>query len=576
MKTNVLNEQTESSVTIPYKDLNALNSSPISQIDGTIRPLKISSNGNSLPVNVGGRIYFAGKLTQKGNYIVYDGRALKKDDKGEFVYVTNKDGKILVLNGVPEVSDFELPMKEQLTQFGLDVKSPGFDIYNAIKERSEYIKTNLVNKGARSDSFQLWNNMLTWYFPDETTRNLYKLTPPEGGKLNVPTDSEITNNQYKSADDEIKRLGIKLPTTVYLPVGTAPNLVGKKSVKLTEERKQSCKTNLVDYIVNAIQSGVGIVEPLTQLQQYKKELYTCNNLGAFTDLKISKDDMDPGVVKKTISPFFKKVLGFNIENNVLSFKEIKNLLKGEGRYSGKIPSSHIFDLDKKRTMNENIKLKRVVNESLKELSENKKRTLVEENLIIKNRLTFLSENKEFNSKKEKFKFFISVLNESIELNNLGLDEKVIVTESLDLIKTMFGSGIDGIIDYFKTKVAEKILTELGLDPKGWASTIISTTVGNIPVDDFFSGKVFKCNYLTPLLAKSITEGVISKLQKDSKYGLDNIFFDVLRNAIVEGIDDTKIVKDMELGLSKIICPLMENVGSKLLSLGSTLKDKALS
>ncbi len=575
MNNNILNEQTKVATVIPTTELQRLQTSPISDLDGTIEPLSISSNGNPLPVNIGGRVYFAGKKTAKGNFVVYDGKALKKDEKGKFTYLTDKDGKIMVLNGVPKIEDLGLPMKQQLTQFGLDVESPGFDIYYAIKERSKYINDNLTKKGARSESFKIWNNMLTWYFPDKETRTQYELTPPENGVLNVPTDIEITNNQYKPADDEIKRLGLKFPTPVYLPVSAGPNLIGKK-VEFDEKRKENCKRVLKDYIVNAIQSSVGATDPLTQLQQYKKELSLCTKFGAFEGYELSNKDLDPGITDKTLSPFFKKIMGFNIKNNNLTFKEIKNLLKGEGRYAGKIPNTHILNLDQIRKMNEDIKLKRIVNESLKELSLNKKRTLIEEELIIKKRLNFLNEGVKLKTKEEKLKFLITVLNESIELNSIGLNEKVVITESLDLLNAMFGSGFDAIIDYFKTKVTEKILTELGLDPKGWASIIISTTVGNTPVEDFFNGKIFKCSYLTPLLTKSLAESLIVKIQKDSKYGVDNMFFDVLRNALVDTIDKTTLAKELESNLSKVICPLMENIGDKLLSLGSTLKDKMLS
>jgi hypothetical protein len=103
--------------------------------------------------------------------------------------------------------------------------------------------------------------------------------------------------------------------------------------------------------------------------------------------------------------------------------------------------------------------------------------------------------------------------------------------------------------------------------------IIVKGVGNIPIGDWFNGKVFKCDYLVPEIAKAITEEVIQKAKDDA--GFTGGFYDILRNSLVQGLEDTTFGQSIERGLSTIICPILTNVSDKMGDMFNTMKKKAI-
>ena len=88
--------------------------------------------------------------------------------------------------------------------------------------------------------------------------------------------------------------------------------------------------------------------------------------------------------------------------------------------------------------------------------------------------------------------------------------------------------------------------------------MISTTIGNIKVGDYLNGNIFKCEFLVPQLAKSIGENAVRQFA-DNK-GLTGGFYDVLRNSLVELIDDIPFIEKVESGMSKALCPTLSKLG----------------
>lgn len=214
-------------------------------------------------------------------------------------------------------------------------------------------------------------------------------------------------------------------------------------------------------------------------------------------------------------------------------------------------------------------LKSIIKGKLSMLSESKKKTLVTESKIINSRFKIITE-----SSKVKKESVSELFNESFDLVNLGLSPKLISEQLWDSLKGMFGLGTEGILGYFKEKIAETLLNKLGINTDSWVAGVIVKAIGNIPLGDYTSGKILTCDYLTPLLAKSIAEEALDKVKDNA--GLTGGFFDILRNSIVQGLDSSDFAQSIERGLAAAICPALSKISGNMDGVFKTLKTKALS
>lgn len=214
-------------------------------------------------------------------------------------------------------------------------------------------------------------------------------------------------------------------------------------------------------------------------------------------------------------------------------------------------------------------LKSIIRNRLTMLSESKKKTLVSENKIIQARFNVITE-----SSKVKTESVSVLFNESFDLVNLGLTPKLISEGLWDSLKGMFGLGTEGILGYFKEKIVETVLNKLGINTDSWVAGTIVKAIGNIPLGDYTSGKILTCDYLTPLLAKSIAEEALDKVKDNA--GLTGGFFDILRNSIVQGLDSSDFAQSIERGLASAICPSLSKVSGNMDNVFKTMKTKALS
>jgi len=218
-------------------------------------------------------------------------------------------------------------------------------------------------------------------------------------------------------------------------------------------------------------------------------------------------------------------------------------------------------------------LKSLVRESLIEVSKNKKRMLTEEKSIVNTRLNLLTENVNVRSKKSREKFCDDLLNEMIYLNRQGFSQEVISEGFFDIIKGLFGNTGESISQMFKQKMIEWLLDKFG--PEGfkntWVGGIIVNTLSNTPIIEI--PKLMECGYLTKALSKGIVEELPKQLQH--KTGTEGAFYDILRNSMIETIEDSNLGQKIESKLVDIICPLLSGVKSKMDDVGSAMKDKAL-
>ena len=217
-------------------------------------------------------------------------------------------------------------------------------------------------------------------------------------------------------------------------------------------------------------------------------------------------------------------------------------------------------------------LKNLIRESLLEIKENKKKNILGESKIVKVRLSIISENVVLKTKKQKDKFFGELLSEMAYLNSQGFDKQVINEGFWDTLKGLFGHAPDGIMEYFKEYMAKWVVKNLTpMDPEGWIGNMIITGIGNLPIGDI--PKLTDCNYLTKWISKTAAEGTVRKLTHEK--GLDGPFYDILRNSIVDILDETSLGSKIEEALGSFICPLLGGVKNKMEATTDKLKQKAL-
>ena len=212
-------------------------------------------------------------------------------------------------------------------------------------------------------------------------------------------------------------------------------------------------------------------------------------------------------------------------------------------------------------------LKNIISENLKKL-QLKKKNISEQNVIVKQRLQVLTEGRQIQKRRDLDKFFNAVLVESAYLNSQGYDPTIISENYMDMFKGFVGTtGVDSLFQSFKEYGAKWLLRQFNLDPDSWIGSIFVTTIGNLPIGEI--PKLTNCDYAVPLFAKSIVEGMISKFLVGK--GLDNPITTLLRNALVELLDDMVFIQKIEGALSKVICPAMSSLTGKFGQVGQRLQ-----
>lgn len=223
---------------------------------------------------------------------------------------------------------------------------------------------------------------------------------------------------------------------------------------------------------------------------------------------------------------------------------------------------------------ENLLIKKIIRENLIELSNNKKKSLVEEYNVINLRFGVITEAGKPKTKKQKEKFVDDIINEIFYLKSQGFNEKLINEQFFDIIKSFFGQVPGGIFDTLKERFAQFVLEKLGLGSEGYLANIFIAAIGNIPIGDYINGKVFDCQYLSNVISKSVGEGIARKIQNEK--GMDGYFYDIVRNAMVDMFTESSFGDKIETAIGKMICPGLPKIKEKLNMAGETMKEKAMS
>lgn len=540
MKRLIKEQQQVKPINAPADELRLLQSDFLKD-RGTLMNLSYDQNSQPQPVNVGNKLYTAGIKTEKGNYIVYDGRVLKFEN-GKYDYIKTANGQIGSVKGMVD-SNLSQNYKSKLDNFGIAETN----VYSVLSQSKNKLQ-ELIDKGAIGDLFRDFNDLLQYYYPNDQTMRLI-------AKENSPFDRKIDKDELetKYTTEDLKRYGLK--GIVYTPKTAGADIV---QTQLTS-KDLNCQATLSNYFVNALQYQGTKQETLNknQIDTSKKDIQRCYGLGAYDRQKFKGFDNKntPVEVRKDLSPY-------GMFNRRLSFKEIRERLSQIPKYSleGLLESSED-------------RIKNLLRESLMEIKEQKKKTLLEESKIVKGRLTFITENSSFKTKKEKDNFCKDLLSEMIYLNSQGFNQGVINEGFFDILKSLFGNAGESTIQYFKEYLAKWLITSLTpFDTDGWVGGTIVKAIGNLPIGDI--PKLTDCNFTTKLLSKSIAEEAIDQIKR--KAGLEGAFYDILRNAVIESLSESDLGQKIESALGSVLCPMLSKISGNMDSAAEQMKKGALS
>jgi hypothetical protein len=566
----IIKEQKQSVVNAPAEELDILYRNAVLKTMGTVETL-CESGPTPIPVNVGGRMYFAGRktalkgLTASEGYIVYDGRIIARTQGCNFVYV-KKGNDIVEINGI-EKKVLELPKKELLSRFGVDNMDYNSNPYYFIDTITKKFN-NLIDKGGRSSIFRSWQELLMNYYKYDNTKRLKLTTDNE----NDPPQDEMNKFEPLSAD----KLGIQFndrQIKIYLPKGAG---VTSGFTGATYNADQ-CRTDLVSYLSAAFEFQVnGGVDSNINSSTVRNNLRACYRSGKFQNMTpITSTDIKVDFVDKD-NPF-KGRRGFGGEFKI---KEVQKLLGGETFKLPKVGTNGKnpflpFILDSRQTMREsNLKLDNLIKENLTKIKREKDSSLLIETKIVKSRTQLLSENRILKFKQPREKFFNEIISEAMYLNKQGFDKQIIKEEFWDSLKGLFGEhGSNAIFTTFKEYMGKYLVGKLtSINPNGWMGENIKNAINKIHIEDL--DKITDCDFISRKISTSITNSIISKVSKGQDIEGGNIS-SIVKGGLDKSIDRTELTKNIHEGITKLICPVLGDVSKKLKEKGEEMKLKAV-
>jgi hypothetical protein len=269
---------------------------------------------------------------------------------------------------------------------------------------------------------------------------------------------------------------------------------------------------------------------------------------------------------------YEELYGLNPYRNSYSLKcpagyklnELKVCMPVKGKNES-IESKDLID-------NNEVVLKKTIKEGLKNFKDKKKVT-DSENKIIENRIKFITEDRNLNSIDDLKIVGSELFEEVMYLRSQGFVSPLLNESLFDFLGGVLGHSTEGVGQFFKEKLVDKVMTVLGVNPDSWIGGVVSTTIGNLELKDI--SKVFTdCTFTTKLLSKSIAEEAVNQVRLG--VGVSGGFYDILSNTLVEMIEKGEFAQSIESKLAESICPMLSDVRQKFTDTEQGLKDKVFS
>jgi hypothetical protein len=426
-----------------------------------------------------------------------------------------------------------------------------------------------INKGAVSNVWKQWNDLLSKDYPKAKQLNVYEVDVKDSqgiavdftsvDELSLP-DNDVLTTQYTAVPALDRDKGWK-NIAIYLPKGKTKDLQAGKSggIKLDAI---GCRTVLGQYLGAALQYNAKIeTAPIPQLREFQQQLVKCDGSGQFDSFEGFKED-ETAEVKGKLSPY-----GFL--NKRINKRQVFRILSGKTKYL-KAPSPYIIGLNESTELN----IKSLIKENLTKVKTEKLKTYSAESKIVKGRASIIIESTILKTKPQQKKLFNDILTESIYLNSQGFSKHIIEEQFFDTLKGFFDKeDFDSIYDTFKQYMGEWLVSKLTpLHSDGWMSKLIINSIEDVNVSDF--EKLLDCSFLTKSISKSIVDGSVGKLNKDND--LDGGLYDMVRNNIFDYVNGNDFLNKLESDITKILCPLLNGVSEKLDNAHEEIRDKAMS
>lgn len=566
----IIREQKQSVVNAPAEELDILYGNAILKTMGPVETL-CESGPTPIPVNVGGRMYFAGRknklkpgYTADEGYIVYDGRILARTQGCNFVYV-KKGNDIAQISGM-ERKGLELPHRELLSRFGIDNMDYNSNPYYFIDTITKKFQ-NLIDKGGRSSIFRSWQELLMNYYKYDNTKRL-KLTTDN---QNNPPQDELSKYVVVSAD----KLGIQFNER-QIQIFVLRNAALTNQFTATTFNTGDCRQDLVSYINGAYDfQQTGTDNPSVNNSAVRTKIKNCFRAGMYKNVRLNQNDITVQFNDKD-NPF----MGLRGCGSDFSLNNIQKALMGNGcklEISGANGKNKYlpFRMDATKGMTESTsKITNLIKENLTKIKREKDSSLLIETKIIKSRTQLLSENRILKFKQPREKFFNEIISEALYLNKQGFDKQIIKEEFWDSLKGLFGEhGSNAIFTTFKEYMGKYLVGKLtSINPNGWMGENIKEAINKIHIEDL--DKITDCNFISRKISTSITDSIISKVSKGQDIEGGNIS-SIVKGGLDKSIDRTELTKNIHEGITKLICPVLGDVSKKLKEKGEEMKLKAV-
>lgn len=459
-----------------------------------------------------------------------------------------------------------------LSTFGIDSKLDKETLTRTLKSVTSELQ-KYINKGAVSNVFKQWNDLLTSTYPDITPILDTKDFPeelkqkdkdnnsinPDIVGLQLPSN-DILSTQYNLVPNLDRDKGWK-NVIIYLPKGKTKDLQAGKAggIKLDAD---GCRTILGQYLGAALQYNAKVeTTPIPQLREFRQQLVKCDGSGQFDSFQGFTED-ETATVKSKLSPY-------GLLNKKIDKRQVFRILAGKTKYL-KAPSPYIIGLNE----SVDLTIKNVIKENLTKVKNEKLRTYSAESKIVKSRATIIVESPIINTKPQQERLFNDILTESIYLNSQGFSKHIIQEEFFDTLKSFFGKeDYDSIFDTFKEYMGEWLVSKLTpLHPDGWMSKSIISSIDEVKLNNI--DKLLDCSYLTKTISKSIVDGSVGKLEKDND--LDGGLYDMVRNNLFDYVNGNDFLNKLESDITKILCPLLNGINEKLENAHDEIREKGMS
>jgi hypothetical protein len=409
---------------------------------------------------------------------------------------------------------------------------------------------DLIKNGFKSKWFGDWNRLLQLHkirFTDSKQTDISAEELETSMELPLTAD-ERSNYQIKNWFKDVYDLDNQLQ--VFEP---------KVTQKMTGIDQSTCSNIVTNYLVAALRNkAFGVNIP--NLNQEKPKVQQCLRGKEMDNFTIKTSELEERVGAGRRNNSLRGV--FSGVGDTMSNREIRRILNGNKK--GVINTTYLIP--------ENKTISKIIKESLNNLSVNKRKEILVENKIVRNRFRFLIEGKKTLTKKQTNILFENIINEMVRLSLSGIDKKVINEELVQLLGTMFQSKNGEVMEMFKEKfgnwIADKVVD---VDSEILSKSSVKDAINSVDINSVV--KLIDCDYLSDLLTRLSVRNWSETLMRVSN---PSTVSDTLRKTLKDTVDNTNFHNELKNRIKSNLCPVLSDIQNKMNDAENKIKSKVLS